>query len=287
MAQEASPFRLYGSPAEKGGPPRSITSLETWREYGGPKDPEKQWVELRSAYELARAWCGAGDGVAAPADFLALLDTSERLAGLEIVEGYAELKTGLRGESGGERNHDLLVVGRTRTETVVIGVEGKADETFDKTLGERWEEARKATEQKKKRTAWPQRLGRLAPALLGVEATMPDGTLNPNIATVPYQLLSALTGTLIESEDRAAQLAVFVAHTFRTPKTTEERIDANHAAFADFISLISGLSTEVIHEGQLYGPFRARDVPSSRVPSSIEFLIGGLTTGVLAPGSTG
>ena len=33
-----------------------------------------------------------------------------------------------------------------------------------------------------------------------------------------------------------------------------------------------------IHQGQLYGPFRAHDVPPSRIPSSVEFLIGGLTT---------
>jgi hypothetical protein len=39
------------------------------------------------------------------------LKTHSRLDSLEIVEGYAELKTGLRGERGGERNHDLLLVG--------------------------------------------------------------------------------------------------------------------------------------------------------------------------------
>jgi hypothetical protein len=278
MTQDTPTFRLYGSPAEKDGPPPAITSLETWREYGGPKDPDKQWVELRSAYELARAWCGDGNAVAAPADFLALLRTHPRLDGLEIIEGYAELKTNLRGERGGERNHDLLLVGRTPTETVVFGVEGKADESFDKSLAERWEEARKTIEEKKKPTNWPKRLGRLAPALLGVEPTMPDGTLNPSIAQVPYQLLSALAGTLIEAEDRGAQLAVFVAHTFKTPRTTDERIAANHAALAAFIARFADESADQIHEGQLYGPFQAHDVPSSRIPSSVEFMVGALTT---------
>ena len=69
-------------------------------------------------------------------------------------------------------------------------------------------------------------LGRLAPALLGVDATTPDGHLNPAIAQVPYQLLSALAGTLIEAEDRGAKLAVFVAHTFKTAKTTDALINA-------------------------------------------------------------
>jgi hypothetical protein len=277
MAQDTS-FRLYGSPARKDGPPRAITSLETWRAYGGPKDPDKQWVELRSAYELARAWCGDGNAVAAPADFLALLTTHPRLDGLELNEGYAELRTKLRGERGGERNHDLLLVGRTQTEKVVLGVEGKADESFDKTLAERWEEARRTTEEKKKPTNWPKRLSRLAPALLGVEATMPDGTLNPSITQVPYQLLSALAGTLIEADDRNAQLAVFVAHTFKTAKTTDGRVAGNHEALAEFIARFADESTDQIHEGQLYGPFLAHAVPSSRIPSSIEFLIAGLTT---------
>ena len=40
------------------------------------------------------------------------------------------------------------------------------------------------------------------------------------------------------------------------------------------------MSADEIQEGRLYGPFRAHDVPSSRIPSSIEFLIGGLTTNV-------
>jgi hypothetical protein len=197
---------------------------------------------------------------------------------LELIEGYAELKTKLRGERGGERNHDLLLVGRTPSEKVVLGVEGKADETFDRTLAERWEEARKTIEEKKEPTNWPKRLGRLAPALLGVEATMPDGSLNPSIAEVPYQLLSALAGTLIEAEDREAQLAILVAHTFRTAKTTDERIAANHEALADFIARFADESTNEIGEEQLYGPFQAHDVPSSRIPSSIEFLIGALTT---------
>jgi hypothetical protein len=185
---------------------------------------------------------------------------------LELIEGYAELKTKLRGERGGDRNHDLLLIGRTPTETVVFGVEGKADESFDKTLADRWEEAHKTVEEKKKPTNWPKRLTRLAPALLGVEATMSSGKLDPTIAQVPYQLLSALAGTMIEAEDREAQLAVFVTHTFRTAKTTDKRIEANHAAFADFIARFAGVSAGTIQEGQLYGPFRAHDVPSSQIP---------------------
>jgi hypothetical protein len=277
MSDDAKSFRLYGSPAHAGGFPRAITTLETWREFGGPKDPEKQWVDLRSAKELARAWCGDGKAVAPPADFLALLETHPRLGGLEITDGYAELKTGLRGERGGERNHDLLLVGHTATETVVIGVEGKADESFDKTLAERWAGAQKTIEVKKV-TNWPERLTRLVPALLGVEATTPDGVLNPGIAQVPYQLLSALAGTLIEAEDRGANLAVFVAHTFRTTRTTDERIEENKAAFADFVARIAGVDRTDIREGELYGPFQPHEAPSSRIPSSVEFLSGSLET---------
>jgi hypothetical protein len=275
MGHRPTTFRLFGS-ADGRGPAQPITSLETWRAYGGPKDPEKQWVELRSAYELARAWCGSG-AIEIPRDFLNLLGTHPRLEGIELLEGYAEHKTKLRGERGGDRNHDLLLVGQTPREKVVIGVEAKADESFDKTLAARWEQAAKTLAQQKP-TNWPKRLARLAPALLGVEATTLDGSLAREIANVPYQLLSALAGTLIEADDRCAQLAVLVVHTFRTEKTKGERIAANHAALAQFIARYAKTSTAHIRENRLYGPFRAHDVATSRIPSSIGFLIGGVTT---------
>ena len=205
-------FRVYGSRADEASPPRPITSLETWREYRWSQGSSRAMGRTSKRLRARARVVWRRDRSVGPEHVLVLSKTHPRLHGLELVEGYAELKTGLRGERGGERNHDLLLVGHTPTETVVIGIEAKADETFDKTVAERWEEARETIEEKKQPTNWPKRLARLSPAILGVEATTSEGVLNPEIGGVAYQLLSALSGTLIKLRT--------VAHSWRSLSRT-------------------------------------------------------------------
>jgi hypothetical protein len=91
------------------------------------------------------------------------------LAGLSLTAGYAEHRTHLRGERGGPRVHDLLLVGEANIGTVVIGVEGKADEAFDRPLRDRWKTAQ-MTLSSGEATNWPERLDRLSRGLLGEPA---------------------------------------------------------------------------------------------------------------------
>ena len=225
-----------------------------------PEDPDNQWVKDRSAQELARARCGEEGDIAAPADFLALLETNPRLDDLEIVEGYAELKTKLRGERGGERNHDLLLVGRTPAEKVVLGIEGKADETFDKTLAKRWEQARKTMRRESGSvTNWPKRLS-ASPQHCSESNQVPDGTLNPTIAQVPYQLLSALAGTLIEAEDRrGAAGGRYRPHTQDCQDSRRTHRREPQGLPADLISRFAGVDAP---EGP--GGSTLRTIPGSR-----------------------
>jgi hypothetical protein len=53
---------------------------------------------------------------------------------IELLEGVAEKKTRFDEDPRGPRNHDVLVGARHADERLVIGVEGKADEPFDKPL---------------------------------------------------------------------------------------------------------------------------------------------------------
>src|SRR3954467_4356098 len=100
-------LRLFG---RENSTPRAIASLADWREHAPPSSGH-QWVPLRSAYQLADAWCGIGQP-AVPADFLPLFESHPLLGALELHEGWAEHKTNLRGEGRGPRVHDLLLVGR-------------------------------------------------------------------------------------------------------------------------------------------------------------------------------
>src|SRR5438128_11202578 len=92
-------LRLFGLAVRASSELRKIGNLEDWSECARPRGGLKQWVPLRSAYELARAWCGDDGPIAAPEPFLRLL-THPQLEGLQLSEGYAEHETPLRGEGG-------------------------------------------------------------------------------------------------------------------------------------------------------------------------------------------
>ena len=231
----------------------AITTVKEWRRYAPPKGGDVHWVDGRSAKELAKAWCGLGD-VCVPADFRRLLNSHDCTRGIRLVDGYPEWKTGLRGEQRGPRVHDLLLVGEVGDRKVVVGVEAKADETFGGTASEGWAAAQ-ATLAREEATNWPTRLARLIRALLGVEAVSEDGTLNPEVVDVPYQLVTALAGTLIEAEGREADLAVLAVHVFATAQTQEAVIAENKQAFAKFAERVTGTRAADIADGQLYGPF--------------------------------
>ena len=71
-------------------------------------------------------------------------------------------------------------------------------------------------------------LSQSASSLLGLSA-FGDGQLllAKVVADLPYQLLPAIAGTLLEAENRKATKAVFVVHEFRTRKTVDANLDAN------------------------------------------------------------
>jgi hypothetical protein len=273
---EQRAFQLFGKSTGASETP-TIRSLEEWFDLAGPQGGRDQWVPLRSAFELARAWCPENAGAMAPAGFLTMLTDHPLLEGLELREGFAEHETPLRGEHRGPRVHDLLLIGTCSEGRVVIGVEGKADEAFDRPLKKRWAEAQ-ATLARGKATNWPARLERLARALLGVEATSAKDELNAEIEEIPFQLLSALAGTLIETEERDAQLAVLVAHVFTSTATRPELVEQNRASFANFVGRLGDVQESDVEDGKLYGPFLVPGGEGTRIPSHIPVLIGELTT---------
>src|SRR6266566_7023263 len=279
MTDQLPEVRLFGGPAEPGGAPRAITTIEQWFDYAPPRGGREQWVPLRSAYELARAWCGGQAGIAAPEPFVRMLTAHPLLDDLQLSAGYAEHRTPLRGEGRGPRVHDLLLIGSGREGRVVVGVEGKADEDFDRPLGARWEEAQRKRAARIA-TNWPERLERLVPALFGVQATTVGGDLNPELADIPYQLLSALAGTLIEAEERQASHAVLVVHVFTSSATKPELVERNRKGFAQFVERIGKVPATAVSDGELYGPFSVPGGDRTRIPSEIPILLGELTTAV-------
>jgi hypothetical protein len=109
---------------------RPIATLAAWHELAPPAAPN-HWREHRSAYELARAWT-EGDGAER---LRALLATRDEFADVELQRVVAERKTWFDDIPVGPRNHDLLVLARAPAGRIVVGIEAKADEPFDRDPG--------------------------------------------------------------------------------------------------------------------------------------------------------
>ena len=239
---------------------RPIQSVEEWGEHAGPASHE-HWKDGRSAKELAKAWIGG----AGPDALIALLNTCPETANLRIEEAVAEAQVGFDSYPGGKRNHDLLIHGRTAGGSIVIGLEGKADETFGETI-KSYASKSAAKRARKEPTNAPERLKGLLEDIAGHSLTE-----KPAFGDLRYQLFSAVAGTL--AAVAADDMAAFIVHEFATHLTTPRKREANKQALAEFVEAITGT---VVPDGDawLVGPYR---VPADRW-SAIPLWIGHLTT---------
>jgi hypothetical protein len=221
---------------------------------------DRQWVDGRSAKELARAWVGSGTPVV-PAALTALLDSCELTRGFVCDEAFPEHVTRLDDFRGEHRNHDLLVIGSTGGGPTVIGVEGKNDEVFGDIVGE-YHAVKSASDV---RSNVPARIEQLVSALVA------DGMLTA--APLRYQLLTASMGTLIEASARGANQAVVVVHTFRSNDSKPDKLAQNAADYAAFVRAFD--SSAVVVDGVVAGPY---SVPGS----DVQLLTGKIGTDVSA-----
>src|SRR3954469_24472266 len=198
-----------------------------------PPAAKHHWAVGRSAMELARDWL-EGDAAARTA---ALLRTPPQLpganpragvraelTGLTLRDGIAEKLTRFDEIRGGPRHHDLLIHGSTSSGPLIVGVEGKADESFDLTLRDY---VANALRRRPETTRAPERLDRLTTTFFG--AVLDDA---PGLGDLRYQLLSALAGTLADAKLEGARHAVLLVHEFVTAQTN----DASHAENADALA---------------------------------------------------
>jgi hypothetical protein len=237
-----------------------ITSVEAWGTRAPPASAE-HWVDGRSAKELAKAWItGAG-----PAALRHLLDGDAQLRDLAIYHAIAEEQTSFDQWPGGRRNHDLLIRGAVAAGQIVVGIEAKADESFGQTVGS-YAKAAAAKRHSGKATNASERLAGLLVDVAGASLQQ-----RPELATLRYQLLTGIAGTLAAAVE--GEHAAFVVHEFHTGKTTSTKIASNTNALKSFMYMIFGVQVPGC-EHWLLGPFV---VPAQRW-STTPLWIGHLTT---------
>jgi hypothetical protein len=198
-----------------------ISDLDTWFQYAPPMGGIKQWCDGRSAKELARYI--TADMPKVPSEIERMLsvftspDAEFEWAG-EYVTKFADYGLGF----GEGRNHDAFMW----NEDVVVGIEGKADESLGSQLIRN--AIIKAGENKMRR------ISGMIKMLFGDAAE--------NHKDIRYQLVTATSGTLLEAKSRGVSNAVFLVIVFKKNGCyRKEKITRNKADIERFLSDIKAI----------------------------------------------
>jgi hypothetical protein len=261
-----------------------ILSFSDWEKYALPPDrKERHWKEGRSAYELGWSWTANGEA-AVPSELIELLDSHEGTRRTAILSGITEHETALPPfGSGGPRCHDLALQAEQDGCPVTVCIEAKADESFGGTVAEELIKAKKRPS-----TKFPERLDWLTRSLLGLPAFKDDQllVLSDDVASLRYQLLSAIGGTLIEARLQHASKAIFLVHEFRTMSTVDAKLDANANALNRFLRLLQSVNKgggedSELESGHIVGPISITDRPvvgAIKITYGIPLFIGKIRT---------
>jgi len=178
-------------------------------------DPLLHWKRGRSAMCLAAAWESAHPQP--PPEVVDALQASgiADFDNLQIVAAIPEFSTALPGGATSSQT-DLMVLARNEASNVVIAVEGKVDETFGPTLGEKRADA---SDGQVERLSFLHRR-------LGLSVPLPNG--------VRYQLLHRAVAAVLFGAEVHARAAVVLVHSF----------DDGNAWFGDFAEFARHVGSE-------------------------------------------
>ncbi|MBQ9784229.1 MAG: hypothetical protein IJW29_01890 [Clostridia bacterium] len=196
-----------------------IADLDSWFKIAPPMGGAKQWKDGRSAKELARYMTANYPCVPKEIE-----NTLSFFVGKNAVFDWAAeyvtefLPFGLgRGEG---RNHDAFMF----NSDIVVGIEGKADESLGSQLiGDALENA---SDNKK------QRINGMIQMLFG---DVPE-----NHKSIRYQLVTASVATLLEATKKNVKKAILMVIVFKKGGCySEEKIAANNADIQRFLTDIA------------------------------------------------
>lgn len=176
-------------------------------------EPDRHWKEGFSAWSIAVRWEEAAAGESGlPPEVATIL--AQRFELPQLLFAVPEHQVPLPGGATASQS-DVWALVRCGTALLSVAVEGKAEESFDVTIGE-W----RANESR----------GRLARldylvGLLGLEGKPLDA--------IRYQLLHRTASALLEAERCGAANAVMLVHSFSTRDTGFD----DYAAFAELFGL--------------------------------------------------
>ena len=195
-----------------------IHDLDSWFKIEPPMGGKKQWVDGRSAKELARYMTEKFPSVPKEIEDV-LIDFTKSDAEFDWAGEYVTSFAGYDLGRGEGRNHDAFMYNGD----VVVGIEGKADESLGSQLI--GEAINGAGENKMKRICG------MIKMLFGDEPQ--------NHTQIRYQLVTAATATLLEAKTKKVNNAVFLVIVFKKSGCyRESKIAENKADIKRFLTEI-------------------------------------------------
>ena len=243
---------------------KEILTLDDWYKCL-PKITQAKWVDGRSAKELAKAWISSGIHKM-PEEIKRLLKSHSYTSAFRPEYVIVEKVTRLDKYPGGHRNHDILAVGSSGNRKVVISIEAKADEPFDREINQKGST--------NPRTNIYDRIDILTRSVFG--QTIKE---NEELGYLRYQLLTGVAGTLIEAKKHKADFAVFVVHEFLSGGLNRLKLDINKNDLNRFVGKLLNKedfqlpSDQLIETKSIFG--------GKHVPGNIPLLIGKVSTNIL------
>ena len=182
---------------------------------------DHHWRDGYSAAELAKSWINAQDF---PPIVRRVIESCAEYRGIHLNEGYFERETDLR-TPGRNSQTDLLVVGGNGVEQIVVGVEGKRDESFGPIV-----------------SSWLAKGGRRKIRLDGLCRVL--GLDSGKCKKLRYQLFHRTVAALFEAEKAGAKNAMLLVHSF----------SEKDAGFKDFVRFTESLGTPLTVKNSVSEP---------------------------------
>lgn len=232
-----------------------VVDLADWERRAGPK-AESQWKNGRSAKEAARHWLAASPQL--PADVSAVLNSHPDFGPPVRWSAEPEVRLPIDHRRGESRNTDLLLTGTDSRGEFLVAVEAKADEPFDRPVGEVMRDAIERLAGAPK-SGGVSRISDLVASLLPIA---PAGAVA--VADLRYQLLTAAAGALRYAEERGVTRAVLLIQEFVTAATEDAKHASNQADLENWLHRVSAGRCRALADRTLVGPFSVPGPPLLR-----------------------
>lgn len=216
-----------------------ISSVEEWLKHCPPVNPSIQWVDKRSAKEMAMFWTNIQN----QNDFLMFLQNTSKDLTLnfalpEIATKFDDYKS--------PRKNDLCVFATDRSGEILISIEGKSDEHFGENYADKeWilsiNEKNKRSESKK------------IDRLIGLYQRF---NCNADFLKLRYQLTYWLAGAIDEATRNKINTVFLIVQEFHSDITKEEKIAVNKRDLDFFINFISNSEYKSVNNNQIIGPIK-------------------------------